>query len=333
MNTKGLFLSRRRLLTASAAGLAFGATGIVPQSFAQPGGRTTRILVGFPAGGAVDFVARLLANEIRDSAVIVENRSGAGGRLALEGLKSSIADGSTMILTPAATIVVYPHIYKALKYDAFADFTPITKVCDFAYLLAVGPMMPGYVKTLIDFIAWCRANPGRATYGTAGAGTPMHFTGVMLSRTAGFELTHVPYQGAAPAVQNLLGGQIAAAILPIHDVLSHIQSGKVRALTTTGPRRSSWLPEVPTVKEAGYPSLEFLDWVGVFLPAKTPAERADNLDRAIREVLQKKETEAALTKLSFQIAGDSQVDFARLIKSEFQRWHSIVQASGFTPLD
>jgi tripartite-type tricarboxylate transporter receptor subunit TctC len=328
-------MTRRHLLTASTAGLAAGATGFMPCGLAQPGGRTTRILVGFPAGGAVDFVARLLANEIKgySSAVIVENRSGAGGRLALEGLKSSVADGSTMILTPAATIVVYPHIYKALKYDAFADFTPITKVCDFAYLLAIGPMVPGYVKTLSDFIAWCRVNPGQATYGTAGAGTPLHFTGVMLARAAGFEFTHVPYQVAAPAVQNLLGGQIAAAILPIHDVLPHIQSGKVRALTTTDPQRSSWLPEVPTVKEAGYPSLEFLDWVGVFLPARTPNETVDSLDRAIREVLQMEKTRATLTKLSFQIATDSQTHFAQLISSEFQRWRSIVHASGFTPLD
>jgi tripartite-type tricarboxylate transporter receptor subunit TctC len=328
-------MTRRRLLTACAAGFAVGAAGLVPNGFAQPGGRSARILVGFPAGGTVDFIARLLANELRDysSAVVVENRSGAGGRLALEGLKSSAADGSIMIVTPAATMVVYPHIYNALRYDAFADFTPITKVCDFAYLIAIGPMVPGHVRTLTDFIAWCRANSGRATYGTAGAGTPMHFTGVMLARAAGFAFTHVPYQGAAPAVQNLLGGQIAAAILPIHDALPHIQSGKVRALATTGPERSSWLSEVPTVKEAGYPSLEFLDWVGVFLPARTPDETVDNLDRAIREALQKEETKVTLTKLSFQIAGDSQMEFARLIKSEFRRWRSIVQASGFTPLD
>jgi len=328
-------VTRRKLLAASAAGLAVSAMGLVTSGFAQSGGKTARILVGFPAGGTVDFVARLLANEIKDysSAVVVENRSGAGGRAALEALRSSFADGSTMILTPAATMVVYPHIYNALKYDAFTDFTPITKVCDFPYLIAVGPMVPGHVKTLPDFIAWCRANPSQATYGTAGAGTPLHFTGVMLGRTAGFEFTHVPYLGAAPAVQNLLGGQIAAAVLTIHDTLPHIQSGTLRALAMTGPQRSSSLPEVPTIREAGYPSLEFLDWVGVFLPAGTPDETANNLDRAIREVLKKEETKATLTKLSFQIAGVSRTDFARLMKSEFQRWRSIVQASGFTPLD
>ena len=170
-------MSRRDLLTASAAGIAVGTTGLAPFGFAQPGMKTTRILVGFPAGGTVDFVARLLANEIRDhsSAVVVENRSGAGGRVALEGLKSSVADGSTMILTPAATMVVYPHIYNALKYDAFADFAPVAKICDFPYLLAIGPMVPGRVETLADFVAWCRANPGRATYGTAGAGNSASF--------------------------------------------------------------------------------------------------------------------------------------------------------------
>jgi tripartite-type tricarboxylate transporter receptor subunit TctC len=328
-------MTRRHLLTTSAAGVAVGAMGVVPVGFAQSGTKTTRILVGFPAGGSVDFVARLLANEIKDysSAVVVENRSGAGGRVALEALKSSLADGSTMVLTPAATMVVYPQIYNALKYDAFADFTPVTKICDFPYLLVIGPMVPGRVETLVDFIAWCRANPGQATYGTAGAGTPLHFTGVMLARAADFEFTHVPYQGAAPAVQNLLGGQIAAAVVPIHDALPHIQSGHVRALATTGPRRSDLLPEVPTIKEAGYPSLEFLDWVGVFLPARTPTETVDNLDRVIREVLQKEETKVTLTKLSFQVAGDSRAGFAHLIKSEFQRWRSIVRASGFTPLD
>lgn len=159
-------MSRRDLLTASAAGIAVGTTGLAPFGFAQPGMKTTRILVGFPAGGTVDFVARLLANEIRDhsSAVVVENRSGAGGRVALEGLKSSVADGSTMILTPAATMVVYPHIYNALKYDAFADFAPVTKICDFPYLLAIGPMVPGRVETLADLLPGVeRTRAGRRT--------------------------------------------------------------------------------------------------------------------------------------------------------------------------
>jgi tripartite-type tricarboxylate transporter receptor subunit TctC len=334
MNTKRVFLSRRRLLTASAAGLAFSATGLVPYGFAQLGGKIARMLVGYPAGGNADFVARMLANDMKgaSSAVIVENRSGASGRLALESLKSSAADGSTMILTPAAMIVLFPHIYKSLKYDPFADFIPVTAVCSFPYLLTVGPMVPGQVKTLADFIAWCRANPRLATHGTP-SGTPMHFTGVMLARTAGFEFIQVPYQGAAPIVQDLLGGQIAAAIVPIDVPLPHIQSGKFRALATTGPQRSTLLPEVPTIKEAGYPSLEFVDWLGVFLPAKAPAETVDNLNNAIRKVLNKEEIKAAFSKISYEIAGASQAEFARLIKSDFERWGPIVKASGYKPED
>jgi tripartite-type tricarboxylate transporter receptor subunit TctC len=327
-------MTRRQLLTASAAGFAFNATGLVPSGFAQLGGKTARMLVGFPAGGNADFVARLLANDMKgaSSAVIVENRSGASGRLALESLKSSAADRKTMILTPAATIVLFPHIYKSLKYDPFADFIPVTAVCSFPYLLTVGPMVPGQVKTLADFIDWCRANPRLATHGTS-SGTPMHFTGVMLARIAGFGFIQVPYQGAAAIVQDLLGGQIAAAIVPIDVPLPHIQSGKFRVLATTGPQRSTLLPEVPTIKEAGYPSLEFVDWLGVFLPAKTPAETIHNLNSTIRKVLSKEETKAAFTKISYEIAGASQADFARLIKSDFERWGPIVKASGYKPED
>jgi tripartite-type tricarboxylate transporter receptor subunit TctC len=334
MNAKRVFLSRRRLLTASAAGLAFSATGLVPCGFAQLGGKTTRLLVGYPAGGNTDFVARLLANDMKgsSSAVIVENRSGASGRLALESLKSSAADGSIMILTPAAMIVLFPHIYKTLKYDAFADFIPVTTVCSFPYLFTVGPMIPGQVKTIADFIAWCRANPQLATHGTP-SGTPMHFTGVMLARTADFQFVQVPYQGVAPIVQDLLGGQIASAILPIDVPLPHIQSGKFRALATSGPQRTALLPEVPTIKEAGYPSLEFVDWLGVFLPAKTPAETVDNLNSVIRKVLSKEEIKAAFTKISYEIVGASQADFARLIKFDFERWGPIVKASGYKAED
>jgi tripartite-type tricarboxylate transporter receptor subunit TctC len=272
MNAKRVLLSRRRLLTASAAGLASSATGVIPCGFAQPSGKTARILVGFPAGGNADFVARLLANELKgySSTIIVENRAGASGRVALTGLKSSTADGSTMTLTPAAMIGLFPHIYTSLKYDPFADFIPVrtprtitesifcriwlpmcgtfaeitavivrgvlTMVCSFPYLVSVGPVVPVQARTIADLFAWCRTNPQLATYGTGGAGTPMHFTGFMLARSAGFEFTHIPYQGSANTVPDLLGGRIATAIVPIDTPLPHIQSGKLRALATTGPQ-------------------------------------------------------------------------------------------------
>jgi tripartite-type tricarboxylate transporter receptor subunit TctC len=328
-------INRRHLLAASATGLACSATVMVAHGFAQPGDKTARMLVGFPAGGNVDFVARLLANELKSysSTMIIENRPGAAGRFALDGLKSSAADGSTMTLTPAAMIELFPHIYRSLKYDPFADFVPVTMVCSFPYLITVGPTVPDQVKTITDFFAWCRAYPRLATYGTGGVGTPMHFTGFMLARSAGFEFIHVPYQSSTSAVPDLLGGRIAAAIAPIDVPLPNIQSGKLRALSTTGPRRSLFLPDVPTIKEVGYPSLEFVDWMGVFLPAKTPTETVGNLNNAVREALKKEEIKVAFAKISYEIATASGSDFARLIKSDFERWGPIVKASGYKPED
>jgi tripartite-type tricarboxylate transporter receptor subunit TctC len=161
----------------------------------------------------------------------------------------------------------------------------------------------------------------------------MHFTGFMLARSAGFEFVHAPYQSSASAVPDLLGGRIAVLIAPIDATLSYVQSGRVRALATTGPQRSPFLPDVPTIKEVGYPSLEFVDWMGVFLPAKTPAETVGSLNNAIRDGLKKVEIKAAFSQISYEVATASGADFARLIKSDFERWGPIVQTSGFTPLD
>jgi tripartite-type tricarboxylate transporter receptor subunit TctC len=324
-------ITRRRVLSlACCGGLASATLGLPQTAKSQLLRGVSRIMVGFPAGGNTDFVARLLAKELKDysSTVIVENRSGASGRLALDGLKSSAADGLTMALTPAAMIVLFPHIYKTLKYDALADFVPVSLVCRFPYLLIVGPMVPDQVKTFADFIVWCRAYPKLASFGTL-MGTPMHFTGFMLSRLAHLEILHVPYQGVTAAVQNLMGGQIAAAVVPVDIALPEIRSGKLRALATTGPLRSPFLPDVPTAKEAGYPSLEFVDWFGVFLPAKTPAETVGKLNDAIREALKKEEIKAAFARISYEVAATSGSDFAQLIKSDFERWGPIVKASGY----
>src|SRR5262249_28076851 len=155
---------------------------------------------------------------------------------------------------------VHPHIYKALTYAPLQDFTPVATVFTLTFALAIGPMVPNHVKTLADFVQWCRANPRQATYGSPSAGSMPHFIGVMLARAAGVELMHVPYQGGAPAVQDLLGGQIASAIVPISIPLPYFQSGQLRALATTGPQQSSSLTDVPTIKDAGYEALETVEW-------------------------------------------------------------------------
>ena len=187
-----------------------------------------------------------------------------------------------LAVSPLDVITLNPHVYKKLRYDGLSDFIPVTTVCLLPNLVSIGPKVPGSVKTLADFIAWCRANPRDATFGTPGAGTPLQFIGVSLARAAGFEYIHVPYQGSAPAVQDLLGGQIASTIVPIDGTLQHVKAGLVRALVTTGPRRSSYLPDVPTIGEAGFPAIERVGWWGVFLPAKTPADTVDRLNGVVR---------------------------------------------------
>jgi tripartite-type tricarboxylate transporter receptor subunit TctC len=328
-------MTRRHLLAGSAAALALGGTGLVPHGVAQAGVRTARILVGFPAGGTTDVIARLLAGAMKDYAptIIVENRPGGAGRFAIEALKSAPCDGSVFLLAPVATMTLYPHVYRKLRYDPLQDFIPVTTVGEVSYLLTIGSRVPTSVKTLADFVAWCRANPEEATYGSPGAGSPLHFTGVQLARAAGFEYLHVPYQGAAPALQDLLAGQIASSILPIDTPFPHIQSGALRALATSRPQRGIYLPDVPTFREAGYPELESVDWWGIFVPANTPAEGIENLNEAIQQALKANEVKAGLKRLSIEVDAITLADFARLMKSEFKRWHSVVQASGFTPQD
>ena len=186
---------RRRFLFGSAGGVVSYALGLSP-TLSQPLHSTARIMVGFPAGGPSDVIARLLAEQMRAyaSSTIVENRPGAGGRVVMDVLKNSAADGSVMVLTPAVAVALYPHVYKSLSYNPQQDFAPVTTISTTSMLIAIGPLVPSTVKTLADFIAWCRSNPHQSSYGSPGAGSPLHFLGVMLSRAANFEYLHVPFR-------------------------------------------------------------------------------------------------------------------------------------------
>ena len=188
--------NRRRFLFGSAGGIASYALGLSPTR-SQPLHSTARILVGFPAGGPSDVIARLLAEQMKAyaSTTIVENRPGAGGRVVMDVLKNSAADGSVMVLTPAVAMCLYPHVYKSLSYNPQQDFAPVTTISTTSMLIAIGPMVPSTVTTLADFIAWCRSNPRQSNFGSPGAGSPLHFLGVMLSRAANFEYLHVPLSG------------------------------------------------------------------------------------------------------------------------------------------
>lgn len=322
-------ITKRQLLSLACAG---GLASIVPNGArAQLRQAPAHIMVGFGAGGAIDVVARMLTEAMKGySSFIVENRPGAGGRLVLDALKNGSADGSAMVLTPASMLVVFPHVYKALGYDALSDFAPVTRVCSFPFLITVGPMVPPNVTTLADFVKWCTANPRQATYGTAAAGSMLHFTGTILAKAGEFELTHVPY-GGPTGIQDLIGGRISATIYPVGTALPYVQSGNIRALAITSTERSRQLPAVATVREAGFPALEVEEWFGVVVPAKTPTETVKHLNAAIRTAVSSDSFVSGVAKLAVAPAADSPEQFAQLIKSDFDRWEPIVRASGFSP--
>ncbi|WP_027580377.1 tripartite tricarboxylate transporter substrate-binding protein [Bradyrhizobium sp. Ai1a-2] len=323
-------ITRRDLLMVSAASAAFSATGFVPRAIAQPIAKTVHILTGFTPG-LQDALARLIAGQMSDYAetIVVETRPGAAGRVAVEAVKTADADGTVMLLAPLGFMMLFPHVYKTLKYEP-RDFTAVSTVASTPTLLTVGPKVPRDVRTLADFVTWCRGNPTQATYGTAGVGTTLHFMGALLGRTAGFDFVHVPYQGNG-SIQDLLKGEIASAVMPVGSSLGLVRSGDLRALVTTGPRRSAFLPDVPTVAEAGYPSLEDLTWYGFFVPAKTPAPIVERLNGSIQAALRVDEVRSGMVKLAVEPDAIAMDDFARLIASESERWKAIVQATGFTP--
>jgi len=325
-------ITRRDLLSVSAACGAIGAANLVPRAIAQPLAKTVHILTG-TTPGLLDALARLIAGQMKDYAatIVVEPRPGAAGRIAVEAVKNADADGSVILMAPPGFMTIFPHVYKTLRYQP-RDFTPVSTIASTPSLLTVGPKVPAEVRTLADFVAWCRANPRGATYGTPGAGTTLHFLGAMLGRIARFEFLHVPYQGRG-AIEDVMKGEIASALMPIISSLGLVQSGDLRALATTGPHRSSFLPGVPTMAETGFPSLEDLTWYGFFVPAKTPANIVEKLNSAIQTSLRTDEVVSGLAKLAVEFNAISMADFARLIASESERWKAIVQATGFTPMD
>jgi len=323
--------ARRTLLAALAA------TPLAARAQGQPPtlGRVARLLVGFPPGGSADTVARLLAEGLRGAyapQVIVENRSGAAGRLAIEALKTAEPDGATALVSPSGMITIYPALYgDRLRYAPLADTMPVTPLAEFVFGLAVGPAAPG-VDSLDGLIAFARARQVLA-YASPAAGSAPHFLGVMLGRRAGVEFTHVPYRGSAPAIQDAVGGQIPCTINVLSELLPHHRTGRLRILATTGAARSAVLPEVPCFAELGHADLTLAEWLGLFLPARTPAGLVEALHGATVAAQREPFWREALARMELTPADSSPVAFAARIRAEQARWAPIVAASGFRAED
>jgi tripartite-type tricarboxylate transporter receptor subunit TctC len=327
-----VMLSRRQLLLGSAAVAATAGFGLPASALVIEG--NSSILIGYPPGGATDTVARFLADKLRESyasTIIVDNKPGANGQIAAARLKDAPADGTLMLLSPSPAIVISPHLYPTLSYAPLRDFKPVTLVSTFPHLLAVGPGVPAEVKTIGDLLQWFKANPQKASYGTPGNGSAPHFLGVEFGRAAGIALTHVPYKGDAPALQDLLGGQIPLVIAPLGAVLPHVQAGKLRGLATTGAARAAVLPDVPTIREAGFASVELTDWFGLFVPVATPAALIDKLHACVRDALQTAHVREGLAKLAYEPGGELPTAYADRVRAEYERWGPVVKLSGFKP--
>lgn len=328
-------LNRRHLITAGA--LAAAASAFAPLAQAQTAlQKPARILVGFPAGGAADAVARLLAQQLTGTyapTVIVDNKPGAGGRIAAQTLKTADADGTQILVTPASILTIYPHAYKKLGYDSLIDFIPVGSAAKVSFAFSVSSAVPASVKTMTDYVTWAKANPREANFGSPAAGATPHFVGVMLGRAAGLDLNHIPYKGGAPLVSDLLGGQVQAGVNVLPEVLPHQQAGKLRILAVSGAKRSPYLPSVPTLTESGFKDVAADEYFAVFVPAKTPADVVAKLNAAVNQALKAKPLIAAMEKLSFDVEGQSQAEFAQIVKSELAKWGPVVKASGFSSED
>lgn len=328
--TKQNLQARRRAFVMGAAGAALAAhwQGAHAQALT---GKSIRLVVPFPAGGPTDIVARPLAQLLAESlgaSVVIDNRGGAGGSVGAEAVARAAPDGLTLLMATVGTHAINAALYRKLAYDPVRDFTPIALVAAAPVAVVVHPSLP--TESLTALVALAKKTPGKVTYGTAGNGTPGHLTGVMFRTAAGIDITHVPYKGSAPAVTDLLGGQIQMMFDPLQSVLPHITSGKLRALAISGATRSGILPNLPTVAESGFPGFESTAWWGVYAPAGLPEAVLAQLTAETEKVARGNAFRERLIALGVAprvLAGRSFTDFQR---TEMEKWGKAVRDSGAT---
>jgi len=321
----------RKTFLALAAGIALGALGPAQAQDKPP----IRILVGFAPGGSSDTIARVIADKLRGplrQPVIVENKPGAGGRLAAEALKNAAPDGLTYMIAPNATAIFQHLLYPpaVLKYDVLTDFAPVALLVSYPLALAVGTKSG--VKNVGEYVAWVKANPKEGTFGSAGLGGHTHFSGLQLAKAAGIDLSVVPYRGNGPLATDLLGGQVPAGIMTAGDIVQHQRSGNVRVIATFGAKRSPLLPEVPTLIEQGYKVDTGDAWTGMWAPAKTPKEEIERMQAALKFVLEMPEVrDILINKQTLQPDFQPGAAMDKTLRKELAYWAPVIKETGFKP--
>jgi tripartite-type tricarboxylate transporter receptor subunit TctC len=320
----------RRSLIVPAGLLALSAL-LAPQVFAQSA--PIKIVVGYPAGATSDALARVVGEAMArrlNQPVIVENKTGAGGQIANQMVKMAPADGHTLLMTPVATMSIFPHSFAGrLQYDPFKDFAPVAHLSNFQVGLGVGTGVPA--RTLAEYVAWVKANPEKnGFYGSAAPGSLPHFFGVMFAKTAGIQLQHVAYRGTAGAMQALAGGEIAALSTVAADLQSLVQANKATLLAVAGEKRSPQFPKVPTFREQGY-DLVATPWYGLFAPAGTPSATVQRLAQAAMEAVQDPAVAQRLADMGVEPTGYAPAKLAEIMKADYERWGAPIRESGFKP--
>jgi tripartite-type tricarboxylate transporter receptor subunit TctC len=312
-----------RQLVAAALG-----TALVHGAFAQANYPTRPItmVVGFAPGGGTDTVARIVAQKVSASvgqSVVVENKPGAGGSVATDHVAKAAPDGHTILLGSVGSLTVNPHLIKNLPYDPFRDLAPITMAVEFANVLVVHPSVPA--GTLAEFVKLAKDKPGTLTYGSSGIGGAGHLAGELLKIMAGIDIVHVPYKGGGPAMRGMLGGEIQAIFATPVSSGAQIKAGKVRAIATTGAARSTYLPEVPTIAESGYPSYEATNWYAYLAPAKTPKDVLDRLHRELVQALKAPDVRAQLDKQGVEAKPGTPEELRKHMEREYATWGRVVK--------
>ena len=318
-----------RTLLAISTGLALIVAGTAPVAAADYPTKPIRIVVPFPPGGTTDILARAVAQKLSETwnqQVIVDNRPGAGGNIGADIVAKAAPDGYTLVMGTVGTHAINPNLYARMPYDHVKDFAPVILVAGVPNVLVVNPSLPVHsVKELIDY---AKANPGKLNFASSGNGTSIHLSGELFKTMAGVQMTHVPYKGSAPALADLMGGQVQLMFDNLPSSLGLIKGGKLRAVAVTSSARAAALPDVPTIAESGLPGFEASSWFGVLAPAGTPHDIVAKLNAAIAAWLATPDAKEKLLAQGAIAAGGTPEDFAKHIDRETSKWAKVVKASG-----
>jgi tripartite-type tricarboxylate transporter receptor subunit TctC len=319
---------KRRLALAAIGSLPLIATRPAQaQSFPE---RPVRVVVPFAPGNTLDTALRQVAEEFKKNTgqpLLVDNKPGGSGIIAAQTVMASPPDGYTLLLANTSMFTINPHTFAKLPYDPDKSFKPVTNFLGASMVMAVNASVPaGNVR---EFVAWAKANPGKVSFASFTAGNSSHFAGVILNQRAGIDMIHVPFNGTPPAVQNLVGGQVHAAFLPLLAVKPHVESGKVKVIAVTSPQRSALMPQVATFTEQGYPDLEIYIWAAIAAPAGTPDAVISRLNTEFVRTLKSQEIRDKWRVMDFEPLPGTPEEFSRFSQADSRRWAEAVKISGF----